>query len=140
MASYQKFEEFIFRLATKQHDLNADTLRIYLSNVAPVASNTVFGTPAEIATGNGYTASGQDVVNVCTENPAGTAEVTTASTITWTATTGSISAFRYVVAFNTDATTPANALVGWYDHGSTVNLAAGESFTVDFAANWLTLT
>jgi hypothetical protein len=140
MATYNKFEQFIFDLATKKHDLNADTIKMYLTAVAPVASNTVFDTPAEIATGNGYTTKGIDVVNVCTENPAGTAEVTTATGITWTATGASITAFRYVVAFNEDSTSPVDGLIGWYDHGSTVNLAPGESFTVDFGANWLTLS
>jgi hypothetical protein len=140
MATFNKFEQFIFDLATKKHDLNADEIRMYLTNTAPVASNTVFGTPAEIATGNGYVTKGLDVVNVCTENPAGTAEVTTATGITWTATGGAISQFRYVVAFNESSTSPVDGLIGWYDHGSTVSLAAGESFTVDFGANWLTLT
>ena len=137
MATYNKFEEFIFRLATKQHDLNADQINLYLTNVAPVASNTVFGTPAQIATGNGYVNKGQDTTNACTENPAGTAEVT-ATDVTWTATGGAIAQFRYVVAFNETNTTPGDGLIGWYDHGSAVDLAAGESFTVDFGTNWLT--
>jgi hypothetical protein len=116
MATYNKFEEFIFRLATKQHDLNADQINLYLTNVAPVASNTIFGTPAEIATGNGYTTKGKDTQNTCIENPAGTAEVSTTD-VTWTATTGAISTFRYVVAFNETNTTPGDGLIGWYDHG-----------------------
>ena len=139
MATWNKCEQFIFDLATKKHDLNADAIHLYLTNVAPVASNTVFGTPAEIATGNGYVTHGSDTQNVCTENPAGTAEVV-ATDVTWTATGGAISQFRYVVAFNESSTSPVDGLLGWYDHGSAVDLAAGESFTVDFAANWLTFT
>ena len=38
--------------------------------------------------------------------------------------------FRYAVLYNdTDATDP---LIGWWDHGSTISLADGESATVTF--------
>ena len=137
MATWNKINDFIEQLALGNHDLNADQIRIYLTNTAPVATNTVYGTPADIATGNGYTQRGQDTLNAMTENPAGTAEVT-ATDVTWTASGGAIAQFRYVVAFN--ETNGSDALIGWYDHTSAVDLADGESFTVDFGANWLTFT
>lgn len=112
-------------------------MNFYLSNTLPVATNTIFGTPAEIAAGNGYTTKGEDTTNTLSENPAGTAEVV-AVDITWTASGGAIAQFRYPVSFNETATSPVDALVGWYDHGSAVDLADGESFTIDFGANWLT--
>ena len=137
MATWNKINDFVEQSWLGLHDMNTDQIKLYLTNVAPVATNTVFGTPAEIAAGNGYTTKGEDTLNVMTENPAGTAEVV-AQDITWTATGGAIAQFRYVVAFNETLASPLDGLVGWYDHGSAVDLATGESFTVDFGANWLT--
>ena len=137
MATWNKFNDFIEQMALGNHDLNADQIMLYLTNTAPVATNTVYGTPADIATGFGYTQRGKDTLNAMTENPAGTAEVT-ATDVTWTASAGAIAQFRYVVAFNESNT--SDGLIGWYDHGSAVDLADGESFTVDFGANWLTFT
>jgi len=113
MATYNKFNDFVEQSWLGLHDMNTDQVMMYLSNVTPVATNTVFGTPAEIAAGNGYVTEGIDTQNVMTENPAGTAEVV-ATDLTWTASGGAIAQFQYVVAFNT--TNGSNALVGWYDH------------------------
>ena len=137
MATWNKFNDFVEQLALGLHDLNTDQINMYLTNTAPVATNTVFGTPAEITAGNGYTARGEDTTNTMSENPAGTAEVV-ATDITWTASGGSIGPFRYVVAFN--ETNTSDGLIGWYDHGSAVTLNDGESFTVDFGADWLNIT
>ena len=52
--------------------------------------------------------------------------------VTFTASGGSIGPFRYAVIYNDSATSPADALVGFYDYGSSVTLNSGESFTTDF--------
>ena len=137
MASWVKTNDFVEQLALGLHDLNTDQINMYLSNVLPVVTNTVFGTPAEIAAGNGYTARGFDTQNTMSENPAGTAEVVGVD-ITITASGGPIAEFQYVVAFN--ETNGSDGLLGWYDHGSKVNLNDGESFTIDFGADWLNIT
>ena len=137
MATYNKFNDFVEQLCLEGHNLNTDQINFYLTNTLPVATNTVFGTPAEITAGNGYTARGADTTNTMSENPAGTAEVV-ATDITWTASGGSIGPFQYPVSFN--ETNATDGLVGWYDHGSAVTLADGESFTIDFGADWLNLT
>lgn len=135
MATWNKINDFVEQGWLGNHNMNTDQINLYLTNVAPVATNTVFGTPAEIAAGNGYTARGADTLNAMTENPAGTAEVT-ATDVVWTAAGGAIAQFRYVVAFNETST--GDLLLGWYDHGVAVDLTDGQSFTVDFGANWLT--
>lgn len=118
-------------------DLNLDVLRVYLTNTAPVATNTTFGVPAEITAGNGYVAGGEDVLNVWSESPAGTGTMT-GTDVVWTATGGTIGPFRYVVLY--DDTAVGNNLIGWWDYGSSITLNAGETFTVDFGASILTLT
>ena len=48
--------------------------------------------------------------------------------------TGAVGPFRYVVIYNDTPTSPADPLIGWYDYGSSISLASGETFTVDFDA------
>ena len=45
--------------------------------------------------------------------------------------------FRYAVLYNDTATSPADALIAWWDYGSAVTLNDGESLTVDFGTNQL---
>jgi len=58
MAAYNKFNSFVLDLTSKVHNLNSDALKIMLTNVAPVATNTIKANITDIAAGNGYTAGG----------------------------------------------------------------------------------
>jgi hypothetical protein len=140
MADFVKFQNFVEDLGKGVHDLQAggDTLKVYLTNAAPSASGDAVKTDlAEISAGNGYTAGGEDVQNDWSES-GGTATLT-GTDITWTA-TGSVGPFRYAVLYNDTPSTPADPLIGYWDYGSEVTLANGETFTVDFGASILTLT
>ncbi len=46
--------------------------------------------------------------------------------------------FRYVVIYNDTATN--DELIGFYDYGSDVTLANGETFTIDFTGAFITIT
>lgn len=140
MATYNKFQQFVEDLVKKVHDLHNDTLKVYLTNDTPSASlDAVKADLAEITAGNGYTAGGTDIQNTVSET-GGTATVA-ATDVTWTATGGSIGPFRYAAVYNDTPTSPADPLVNWWDYGSALTLADGESFTVDFGSNQLfTLT
>ena len=37
--------------------------------------------------------------------------------------------------YNDTPTAPADPLIGWWDYGSSITLASGETFTVDFDAD-----
>jgi hypothetical protein len=140
MASFNKYEVFTENLAEKVHDLDLDTLKIYLSNTAPTATDTVkaTGSATEISAGNGYTAGGADTTN-STSRSGGTTSVVGVDVV-WTAAGGSIGPFRYVVLYNDTPTSPADPLIGWWDYGSSITLAAGETFTTDFGSSMFTLT
>lgn len=136
MASFNKFESFVGLLGTEGHQLNTDTLQVYLTNTAPsAASDSVKTDLAEISAGNGYSAGGQDISAGYSE-ASGTGTLT-GSDVTWTASGGAINQFQYVVLYN--ATAASDPLIGWWDYGSAVDLADGESFTVDFGASILTI-
>lgn len=139
MATFNKFNQFAEDLANAVHDLRAagHTLRVALTNTAPVATNTVFANITEIAAGNGYAAGGEDIQNDYTET-AGTGTLTGVD-VTWTAAGGAIGPFQYVVLYNDTPVAPADPLIGWWDNGSPITLADGESFTVDFGVSVLTI-
>jgi len=130
MASFNKFNSFVEALAEKKHDLGADTLKVLLTNTAPVATNSVKADITEISAGNGYTAGGNTASVTSSAQTSGTYKLVLGDPATWTATGGSIGPFRYAVLYNDTATN--KELIGWWDYGSSITLAAGESFAVDF--------
>jgi hypothetical protein len=130
MASFNKFNSFVEALAEKKHDLGADTLKVLLTNTAPVATNSVKADLTEISGGNGYTAGGNTASVTSSAQTSGTYKLVLGDPATWTASGGSIGPFRYAVLYNDTAA--SDELIGWWDYGSSITLAAGESFAVDF--------
>ena len=135
MAAFNKFNDFIEQLGLKNHNLNVDLLKVFLTDEAPLAADTIKGDMVEITAGNGYTAGGEDSQNTYTET-GGTASCVGVD-ITWAAGGGTIGPFRYAVLYNDSGAT--KYLVGWWDRGSSLTLADGESFTVDFGTEMFTL-
>jgi hypothetical protein len=131
MATYNKFQAFVENVAEKVHNLGADTLKVMLTNTAPVNTNTVLANLVEIAAGNGYPAGGTAATISASAQASGTYKLTLADVI-FTASGGSIGPFRYAVLYNDTPTSPADPLIAWWDYGSNITLASGESFTVDF--------
>lgn len=128
MASFNKFNSFVDALAKKAHNLSTDTLKVMLSDVAPVAANAVKTDITEISAGNGYSAGGTATTPTMS-NASGT-EKLVCTNVVFTAAGGAIAQFRYVVLYNATA----SDLIGWWDFGSEVNLASGATFTVTFDA------
>jgi len=127
MASANKFNDFSEQLARGVHNFGSHTFKVALTNTAPSAANTILANITQIAAGNGYTAGGAAIPNVGVAEASGTTTID-GDKVTWTATGGSMAAFRYVVMYNDTATSPADALVAWWDYGSSLTLAVGESF------------
>lgn len=135
MSSFVKFESFSEGLAKGEHNLHTDTLRVALSNTAPTAAtNTVFADITEISAGNGYTAGGEDTQNIVSRS-GGTTSVVGVDVV-WTA-SGAIGPARYVVLYND--THASNALIGYWDRGSSVTLASGDTLTADFGTSMFTV-
>jgi hypothetical protein len=139
MATFVFFEQFAGDLADKVHDLlgTNDTLKVYLSNTTPdVAADAVKADMAEITPGNGYTSGGDDTQN--NGSRSGDTLTVTATDIVVTA-SGAVGPFRYAVLYNDTPTSPADPLIGYWDYASSISLANGETFTVDFGASLLTI-
>lgn len=130
MASFTKFNSFVEALAEKTHNLGSDTLKVVLTNSAPVAANTVLADITQIANGNGYTTGGTAATISSSAQTSGTYKLVLAD-VTFTA-SGSMGPFRYAVLYNDTAT--SDELIGYWDYGSSITLAASETFTVDFDA------
>jgi hypothetical protein len=128
MATFNKFNSFVEALAEKVHNLGADTLKVALSNSAPVATNTQLSNITQIANGNGYTTGGTTATLTSSAQSSGLYKLVLADVV-FTA-TGSMGPFRYAVLYNDTATN--DELIGWWDYGSSITLASGETFTVDF--------
>lgn len=131
MATFTKFNSFVEALAEKVHNLGADTLKIALTNSAPSATNSTFADITEISAGNGYTAGGTAATISSSSQTSGTYKLVLGDVVI-TASGGSIGPFRYVVLYNDTATN--NELIAYADYGSSITLASGETFTVDFDA------
>ena len=127
MASFNKFNAFVADVASKVHNLGADTLKIMLSDVTPLATNSIKSNLTEIAAGNGYAAGGSAVTITSSAQSSGTYKLV-GNNVTFTAAGGTIAQFRYAVIYNS---TPANGnLIGWWDYGTEVNVTNGNSFQV----------
>jgi hypothetical protein len=122
------------------HNLNADSLRVLLSNTAPNAgSHATRSQATELSTGGGYTSGGGTVASRAYSQTGGVGTLT-GEDVVFTATAGGIGPFRYAIRYNDTPTSPTDPLIGWWDYGSSITLADGESLTVDFGASILTVT
>lgn len=135
MATYNKFNSFTEYLSEGVFDFNtgnSHTYKVMLTNTAPVAGDSLYGgiSANEVANGNGYTTKG--ATTTITNSTSGGVAKILASDVSWTGSGAGFGPFRYVVIFDDTPTSPADPLIAWYDHGSSISLAAGDTFTVDF--------
>lgn len=130
MASFAKFRQFVEDVAHGVHDLESDQLVVALCAAAnaPVNTNTVLANLTQASYTN---CSSRNVTTTSSAQTAGTYKLTLTD-LTLTASGGTVGPFRYVVLYNDTPTSPADPLIGWYDYGSDITLAAGESLLINF--------
>ena len=137
MASFQKINDFTEHTAEKVHNLGADQLVVALSNTAPASE---LNNPT--ADGNGVLANVTqiDYINLSSRNITTTSSAQAAGTYKLVLTdlvltaSGAVGPFRYVYIYNDVPAAPADPLIGLYDYGSSISLASGDTFTLDFSA------
>jgi len=131
MASFNKFNQFTEDALRGVHNFDSHVFKVMLTNTAPTAANAVKADLTEISAGNGYTAGGT-ATTITLSTSGGTAKVV-GTDVVFTA-TGAMAQFRYAVLYNDTPTSPADPLIGFWDYGSSISLASGDTFTVDFDA------
>ena len=137
MATYQKFQQFVEDLAHKVHDMSGDAFTVALTTAAnaPVVTNSILGNLTEIA----YTNLSTRVL----ATPTTSAQTSGTFTQLWPdlvlTASGAVATFRYVVIYNDTPTSPADPLICFYDYGSDLTLASGETLTVDFTTSSFTI-
>ncbi len=139
MAAFSKFNCFVGDVAHKLHDMltgTTDVYKVYLTNTLPVATNTVYNTPADLATLNGYTATGTTIGTITGADPSGTFSFSGGTNPSWTAAGGSIGPFEYAVLYNSTS----GKLIGWWDYGTAITLTNGNTFQVTLPSPILTVT
>ena len=130
MAAYNKFNVFAVDLPTKVHNLNADTLKIALTNTLPLATNAVLANITQIGPGNGYATGGNTATFSSGLQTSGTFKLVLAD-VTFTASGGNMNAFQWAVLYNDTPTSPADPLIAWFDYGTAIIVTSGNSFTID---------
>jgi len=135
MADVVFFDAFKAAPFNGVHDLSTATVKVALSNTAPtVATDDALADITQIANGGGYTggAGGGYALSSVTSTQTSGVYTLGASDLTITATGAAIATWRYAVIYDDSATTPADALIGYLDNGSAVDLSDGESITIDW--------
>lgn len=125
MAVFNRFNSLVEALAEKKHDLGADQLAVALSATSPVATNSVLSNITQISYTN---LSSRNITTVSSTQTSGVYKLVLQDLVL--SATGAVATFRYIVLYNSTAAN--QELLGWYDYGSNVTLANGETFTIDF--------
>lgn len=137
MATFTKVNDFVENLAHGVFNLSTNQLAVALSNTAPGSEGS-----NPTSSGNGVIANVTQIsyTNLSSRNITTSTSAETSGTYKLVLTdlvltaTGSVGPFRYVYVFSDTPTSPADPIIGYYDYGSSITLANGETFTIDFDA------
>ena len=125
MATFTRIDTLFENMAEKVHNLQSDVLKVALTNTAPSASNTVLANITEISYTN---LSARTLTVSSSSTTAGVYKLVLADLVLTAS--GAVGPFRYAVIYNDTATN--KELIGFTDYGSSISLASGETFTLDF--------
>jgi hypothetical protein len=128
MAVFNKINSFVADIANGVHNLSTGSLKVALTDSAPVATNTVLANITEIS----YTNLSARLLTVTSSTQtSGTYKLIVAN-ITLSA-SGTVPQFRYAVIYDDSAS--SKQLIGWVDYGSELNMASGDVINVTFDAS-----
>jgi hypothetical protein len=136
MAAYNKFQQTVEDWLEGVYTASTDQFTVALCAAAnaPVATNSVLADLTQIS----YT-------NLSSRNITTSSSGQTTGTFTQLFTdlvltaSGAVATFRYVVVYNNTPTAPADPLLCWFDYGSNITLASGETLTIDWTTSSFTV-
>jgi hypothetical protein len=137
MATYNKFNQTVEDWLEGVYTASTDQFTVALCAAAnaPVATNSVLADLTQIS----YT-------NLSARNITTSSSGQTSGTFTQLFTdlvltaSGAVATFRYVVVYNNTPASPLDPLLCWYDYGSDLTLASGETLTLDWTTSSFTVT
>lgn len=124
MATYNKFQPWVEYLV-EGVNCGTDQFVVALTNTLPVNTNSVLADITEISYIN---LSSRNLTTASSSQSGGTFKLDF-NDLVLTA-TGSVGPFRYVVIY--DDTVTGDPLVAWFDYGSSITMANGDTFTLTF--------
>ena len=131
MATFNKINSFVEAVAEKAHNLGSDSLVLALTNTAHTSTWTQLSDLTQVT----YTNLSSRAVTITSSSQSGGTYDLVLQDLTLTSSGGSTGPFRYVYLYNDTSTT--DLLIGYWDYGSSITLASGETFTADFGASGL---
>jgi hypothetical protein len=134
MATANKFNAWADNMV-EVANLATDSFVVALTNTLPVNTNSVLADITQIA----YTNLSARTLTTASSSQTGGVYTLAFNDLVLTA-TGAVATFRYAVIYDDTPTSPADPLVLWYDYGSSITMANGETFTLDFGASIISLT
>lgn len=128
MATFTKINSFVEKLAEKSFNLGSDTLTVALTNTAHTSTWSQLSELTQIT----YTNLSSRALTISSSaQTSGTYKLVLADLVL-TASGGSVGPFRYVYIYDDTATN--DELICYFDYGSSITLADGDTFTIDFDA------
>ena len=131
MATYNKINQFVADICQKVHNLStsADSLKVFLTDSAPVATNTILANITEVSYANCST---RALTISASSQSSGTFKLVITDLVLTAS--GTVGPFRYIGIYNDTPTSPADPLIAWYDYASSITMNNGDTFTLDFDA------
>lgn len=139
-ATYVKINDWAENME-ESVNTGSDTFIVALSNTAPGSESTpptgdgagVLANVTQVAYTN---CSSRTLTTATSAQTSGTFKLDF-NDITLSASGGSVGPFRYVYIYDDTPTSPADPLVCYFDYGSAITLASGESLAITFNASGL---
>lgn len=125
MATFNKVNSFVEKLAEKEINLGSDTLTVALTNTAHTSTWDELADLTQISYTN---LSSRVITTSSSAQTSGTYKLVLADLVLTAS--GAVGPFRYVYIYDDTAT--GDPLIGYYDYGSSISLASGDTFTIDF--------
>ena len=135
MANYNKFQCFVEDLAEGKHNLASDTLKVAFSNATNAPSASAHVKLADITTIATTNLDSVTLTVSSSSQTSGTYKLVLADKIMTAS--GAVGPFQYVILYNDTAAN--DPLICYFDYGSEVTLASGDTFKLDFGTELFSL-
>jgi len=135
MANYTKFQQFVEDLAHGVHNFDTNTIKVALSNASNAPSASADAVLADITTVSTANLDGVTLTKGSSGQTTGTYKYIP-NDLTMTA-SGAVGPFQYVIIYNDDST--SDSLICYFDYGTEVTLASGDTFKLDFGTELFSL-